>query len=258
MEVNMNSIVNNTIKEMNDFLFQNNIPVFGTANSEFLEKAPEGFRPSDMISNAKSVIAIGIPVPAGVFKCDKKRTETIWRTQNLYFRKLDSLVIELSNIIEKDGSVAVPVFGCYPMDLRPSIETEGYVNILKIAEVIGLGTIGKNGMIISSKYGPRLMLGGIVTSASLPETVFPERDNVNCPDDCCECQKKCPAKAISSNGEVNIAACIKYASKAPIFTHLLKANENDSIDINKLMNITAVDEHTMQICSECIISCPLI
>jgi len=47
----------NTIVEALKSLFrQNSIPVFGIAESKLLESEPEGYRPSDMLSSALSII----------------------------------------------------------------------------------------------------------------------------------------------------------------------------------------------------------
>jgi epoxyqueuosine reductase QueG len=57
-----------------------------------------------------------------------------------------------------------------------------------MAEVTGIGKIGKNGLLFNPRYGPRLMLGGIVTTASLPAIAWPEKDEGGCPQDCYICK----------------------------------------------------------------------
>ncbi|WP_010251671.1 4Fe-4S double cluster binding domain-containing protein [Acetivibrio cellulolyticus] len=60
----------------------------------------------------------------------------------------------------------------------------------------GLGWIGKNGLFISSQYGPRVRLGTILTDMELPcsNSIVAGR----C-DDCNRCVKSCPAMALSGN-----------------------------------------------------------
>lgn len=97
------------------------------------------------------------------------------------------------------------------------LEKVGYVSQIHMAEAVKIGKIGKNGLIFHPKYDPRLILGGIVTSAPLPEmTTVPETDLTGCPDECNVCQEKCPAKAIDKNGKVNIRLCVLHSGVSPV------------------------------------------
>ncbi len=60
------------IEEMTKLFFQNNIPVFGTTSTKSLGNEPSGYRPSDMLASAKSILCLGLPVPKGIFKCQGK------------------------------------------------------------------------------------------------------------------------------------------------------------------------------------------
>jgi hypothetical protein len=52
----------------------------------------------------------------------------------------------------------------------------GYLNQIQMGKATGMGVIGKNGLLIQSHYGARLMLEGVVTTADLPEGRDPEID----------------------------------------------------------------------------------
>ena len=49
------------------------------------------------------------------------------------------------------------------------------MSLVRMAEAVGIGAIGKNGLLFHSEYGPRLMLGGVITTAALPKTAWPAR-----------------------------------------------------------------------------------
>lgn len=125
-----------------------------------------------------------------------------------------------------------------------------------MAEAAGIGKVGKNGLLFHSKYGPRLLLGGIVTTASLPTITWPERDDKGCPENCFDCQKQCPAGAIDRIGKVNRVACIKYSMKSPIFSNLMGAKDISIEDIQMINHLTAVDDHSMYRCIKCVSMCP--
>jgi epoxyqueuosine reductase len=60
----------------------------------------------------------------------------------------------------------------------------------------GLGWIGKNGLFISSDYGPRVRLGTILTNYSFENKE--EHNKIDC-GECNNCVKSCPAFALSGN-----------------------------------------------------------
>ncbi len=87
------------------------VSVWGTGPSDPMEDERPGCRPSDLVAGARSLICFGIPVPRGIFEQKHHVVEGNWRTQNLYYRKLDSLSVQLAARLEEDGARAVPVFG---------------------------------------------------------------------------------------------------------------------------------------------------
>ena len=99
------------IEEMTNFLTQHNIPVFGIVKAASLESEPLGYRPSDMLASAQSVLCFGIPVPKGIFKCQERSEWMYWRAANTYYRNIDMVLMRVANIIEEKGEIAVPVYG---------------------------------------------------------------------------------------------------------------------------------------------------
>ncbi len=243
-------------EELTGFFTQNNIPVFGIAKAASLENEPSGYRPSDMFDSTKSILCLGIPVPKGIFKCQEKSGWMYWRAASIYYRNIDAVLMQACSIIEEKGEVAVPVYGCFPYDIKGKGDFWGYLSLVRLGEAAGIGKVGKNGLLFHSQYGPRLLLGGIVTTASLPEMAWPEKDEEGCPVDCFVCQEQCPVKAIDKKGKVNRVACIKYSMRSPIFSNLMKAGNFRSEDVQMINHVTAVDDHSMYQCIQCVSVCP--
>ncbi len=130
--------------------------------------------------------------------------------------------------------------------------------LVKMAEATGIGRVGKNGLLFNSKYGPRLILGGIVTTAKLSSKAWPKKDVKGCPKDCYVCQEQCPVKAIDKTGKVDRVACIKYSMRSPIFSNLMKADNFGSEDVQMINHLTAVDDHSMYRCIRCVSVCPYV
>lgn len=243
-------------EELKKLFTQNNIPVFGIAKASPLENESLGYRPSDMLASAKSIFCLGIPVPKGIFKSDERSEWMYWRAANIYYRNIDMVLMQVCNIVEEKGEVAVPVYGCFPYDIKGKGDFWGYLSLVRMGEAVGIGKMGKNGLLFNSKYGPRLILGGIVTTASLPAIAWPEKNERGCPEDCFVCKEKCPAGAIDKNGKVNGPLCTKYSSKSPMFSYFMKKGQNSVEDIKMLNHLTAVDDHSMYQCIECVSVCP--
>ncbi len=98
-------------EELKKFFLQNNIPVLGIAKASSLEKEPSGYRPSDMLSSAQSILCFGLPIPKGVFKSGERSEWMYWRTASVYYRNIDIVLTKAAAMIEEEGEVAVPVFG---------------------------------------------------------------------------------------------------------------------------------------------------
>ena len=99
------------IEEMASLFTQNHIPVFGIAKASSLKTEPSGYRPSDMLASAKSILCFGIPVPKGIFKCQERSEWMYWRAANIYYRNIDMVLMQVARINEERGEMAVPVFG---------------------------------------------------------------------------------------------------------------------------------------------------
>ncbi len=248
--------MNAVLEQIKEISARHDIPVFGSAEAARLETAPPGHRPSDLLPAAKSVVCLGAPFPRGVFACGDRANQTYWRAAAIYYRHFDAIILQIARIIEQTGAIAVPVFGCFPYDLKAKGDFWGFLSLVKMAEAAGLGFSGKNGLLFNSTYGPRLLLGGLVTTAELPEAAWPDRDEAGCPEDCRVCQEACPARAIAPDGTVDRIACVKRSMKSPLFSYLMGTKKFDDSEAELINLVTAVDDHSMYTCLKCVASCP--
>jgi hypothetical protein len=98
-------------EEMTNLFARNNIPIFGITSAKSLENEPSGYKPSDMLASAESILCFGVPVPKGIFKCQERSEWMYWRAANIYYRNIDMVLMQVASIIEEKGETAVPVFG---------------------------------------------------------------------------------------------------------------------------------------------------
>jgi ferredoxin len=235
------------------------IPVLGMGPCAAMMNEPPGYRPEDLLTRASSMICFGIPVPRSVFRESRFVVERIWRSQSLYYRRLDTLSLRLAQVLEGHGAQAAPVFGCAPLSVNRRGIVTGHLNQVRMAVLTGIGTKGRNGLLLHSLYGARLMLGAVVTTASLPPLRIPETGEPGCPPDCRICIDGCPVRAISErSGRVHVMRCLRHAAQTPFMPRLwfaILAGLNPTAAA-AFMNQRAFDEHTTEVCSRCVTQCP--
>lgn len=104
--------------------------------------------------------------------------------------RLEGIVAQLEAVLIRRG-VAYHV---------PPVEQENETELLApfsfkyAATRAGLGWIGKNDVVITERYGPRVRLSAILIDA--PLACSPPITESLCPDDCVKCVEACPCKAL--------------------------------------------------------------
>jgi epoxyqueuosine reductase QueG len=84
----------------------------------------------------------------------------------------------------------------------------------RMAQLAGLGSFGKNSLIINPKYGPWIRFQSILTNARI---VADEPFEKELCGDCNACIQECPVGALTAY-EVNPPKCSNYLNQMPPFT----------------------------------------
>ena len=247
------------VEDLHKMVRAENVSVFGISKASGMSDERSGYRPEDFMPGAQSVICFGIPVPQGVYSTTNYNKEATWRSQNLLYRRLDTLSLRISALLEENGARALPIYGCMPLGVSEKGTVVGILNQLRMAEITGIGVIGKNGLLIHSQYGSRLMLGGLITSAPLPVMRHPDGEEPGCPSDCRICSDACPVNAIlPERKQVNTMRCLNHTARTPAMSRLkfLFLRMRNKKAAARYMSITSFDEHTFHTCSNCVSLCP--
>ena len=248
---------NNLKDDLKKFCRTLGVDDFGAVSAESLMNAGELHgRLQRILPGVKSVISFIQPFPKGALPLLKDAEAGFpfyTRLAGIGARRIDELSVSISIFLEEKCCLAVPIFVCTPLEMRDKFDMWGYASQIDLAAAAGVGWKGKNGLLISPKYGTRVGIGTILTDAALaPDSPLEE----GCPEACFLCVEKCPSKALDGTGRVNRLTCTVTQATAPLSLMMAKqfpVKEN----MDMILNVGAVDEHTWYRCNACVVHCPV-
>jgi len=228
-----------------------------------LRKAHPWRPPEGILPEAQSVIIFALKHSDAALDSPLMRI-SIADTLTIY-HELSRIGYRLSRFLEKNGFLAATVHPAYPVEM--TAETRGLVGDFSLrhaAVSAGLGFIGKNNLLITSEFGPRVRLAAVITDASLESSGQPIEKNCG---SCAVCIEKCPAKAISSEG-VDLRRCIKVvggpAGLNAMISFLMELTDKPKEEIKKMIRSPAVWNFHQALlvgafydCHACMSSCPM-
>lgn len=173
---------------------------------------------------------------------------TKFLTLNTYTEEsFEALIIEARetvNLIHDDLRLLFSAFKIkfeFPPLAQSSEETLLAPFSFKFAAVnAGLGWIGKNDVLITDKYGPRIRLSAVLVDCDLPIGI--PVSNSRCLVDCFQCVKACPCHALTGN-TWNITS-----QRDELINYFL---------CNKMRSSFINTHHRKNSCGLCFVSCPI-
>ncbi len=187
--------LNDKIREISDL--PDGVDLIGVAPIERFLDLPEKNRPENFLPKAKSVIVIGsqlFEVLAKKLTVQKKIGEVSFRDfynahNETVINDLTQTGYRIARFLTNQGYPSINV----GQDLTDYRTITGAFSFKYAAVQAGLGAIGKNGLLITDSYGPRVKLSAVITEAPL------EGDTVVVDDLCGDCEiclKVCPSGAL--------------------------------------------------------------
>lgn len=181
----------NQIKE---FILSIGADVCGVANVDRFSEAPAGFHPTDIFPNSKSVIVLGIALPKGLTKVESRLIYGHFNYGTC--PNVDWVSFRAAKEIERLYSgyaVPLPADGPYEYWDEEKLEGRGLISMKHAAVLAGIGTLGKNTLLLNEKYGNLLTLGAVLTDLNLDSDPLAESI---CIEGCNMCIKNCPSQAL--------------------------------------------------------------
>ncbi|MDG6257617.1 MAG: 4Fe-4S binding protein [Methanomicrobiaceae archaeon] len=201
---------------------------------------------------ARSVFVFGREVPMPVYRMpQKEKTRRMLRIAE----DLDDIAVRLANRLEAKDIPARPVPLYLPVRFAAG-RVQGVVRLKQIAATAGMGEIGKNDLLLTPRFGSRLLLSGVVTAEPAP--VSKAATATPLCTGCGDCIRACPEGAIGPDG-VDTFRCRTVRTWVPppivpSVTWLLRRQTLIRI-IGPLAPLIA-KMATIR-CSRCVTECPL-
>jgi epoxyqueuosine reductase QueG len=158
-----------------------------------LSGAPKGFHPSDILAEARSVIVFAKPMSQTAYQAKSLAPYTLMR--NLVLARLDEIAVGMALELEAAGARALPIPSAEPYEFwnTEARQGKGILSLKHAAQCAGLGTLGKNTLLLNPRFGNRLWLGAVLTDLELePDPVLEPQ----CLEGCTLCLEACPQGAL--------------------------------------------------------------
>jgi epoxyqueuosine reductase QueG len=167
--------------------------VCGIADVGRFSMAPKGFHPSDILAETRSVIVFAKPMSRTAYQTRSLVSYTLLRNRVLVV--LDDIAIRMTEEIEAAGGRALPIPSAEPYEFWSTElrHGRGILSLKHAAQLAGIGTLGKNTVLLNPRFGNRLWLGAVVTDLELaPDPMLGKQ----CLEDCRLCLDACPQGAL--------------------------------------------------------------
>jgi len=170
----------------------------GVTSVDRMEGTPEGFRATDILPSAKSVVVMAVMLPGGISDCWK---ESIW--SYLYYgyiipnKRLGGAAFDLARFIELKGHKSFPVVPTVYMKDCNVVDPMGEFSHRHAAFAAGLGEFGFSNLFLTPEFGSHNRLVSVLTSAELrPDAIY--KGAPLC-DRCMNCVGACPTNAMKKD-----------------------------------------------------------
>jgi epoxyqueuosine reductase len=162
--------------------------IVGIASVESLSGAPQGRRPMDLLPGAKTVIVVGLANLREMLVTAPSRPFTA--EYDMCSDRGDAIAFDIAHGLAKQKHKAFYIPNFIKWDARAHICEFSHKHA---AQKAGIGSFGRNNLILHPEFGPAISLTSIITDAPLvPDSPFKDKLCTECN----LCVQQCPVDAI--------------------------------------------------------------
>lgn len=185
-----NSKVYTAIKHLFE---QNDVATFGIIHPDMFKDAPSGHHPLDIFPNAKSVIVFGMKHLTGTYHASSAEPYSFIR--NELNAKISQTSMALAYLLESYNYSSIAINSIGPTSQDENGRSRGIISLKHAAVLAGLGSFGKNTLVLNKDYGNLLWFGAVISTAPLVST--DKRHDDICIKSCTKCIDACQVNALS-------------------------------------------------------------
>lgn len=164
--------------------------------------------PERSLSGVKSIVIVGVGYEIQTASKTSLKASHMAELSSLgvnkdYHVRVKNLLRELMGELQAQGDFKYKIF----------VDSPG-LNERALAYRAGLGFFGRNGLVISQKFGSRFNIGCLLLDLALPEDEGQKKlpPLLQCPPDCNLCINACPTGALTNKG-FQVSYCISYLTQ---------------------------------------------
>jgi len=193
--------------EVKTYIKDQGADLVGIAEADCFEANPRRRGPRFIMPEAKSVVVIAQRMITGSLESPSDMATSVLGMA--LYEELHLLSLRLARYLEQHGYRAAIVPPYSPVEM--SEDTKGFtgdVSLRHAAVGAGLGVLGRNNLLVTPEFGPRVRIGAVVSTVELdPDVPLTE----NFCEDCGACISACPVDALSEPGKTRTGRCARQA-----------------------------------------------
>ena len=180
----------------------------GIADADRFFGAPEGFHPRDIYPDCQAAIVFVKRLPKALLSANPRICYTHATDVSVF--ELDRIANAAALGIEDLGALAMPLPSDSPYDAwdQATLTGKGILSMRHAAKFAGLGSLGKNTLLVHPAFGNMVNIGAILTNLNLQSDPLCEE---LCLPNCRLCIESCPQQALG-NDMVDQSRCRPYTS----------------------------------------------
>lgn len=183
-----------TADQIKELILKLGADLCGIAPVDRFSAAPKGFHPKDIYQECQSVIVFAKRLPVSCL--DAENCVPYTYVNNILTQQVDLLGVEIALQLEKEGIQGVPIPSDDPYEFWDEERSYGraILSMRHAGYLAGLGTLGKNTLLITKEFGNMVQIGAVLVNISLLGDPIVQ-DEI-CPPNCRLCLENCPQRAL--------------------------------------------------------------
>jgi epoxyqueuosine reductase len=180
----------------------------GIASAERLEGLAHP--PSRVLHGVRSVVVLARRFVYGAALLQDGTARTGHYTMEIGLTHLEEAALDLMFFLEDHGHPALSLPASANRSKQEDMAAKGPMSLTHAGVAAGLGTLGLNGMLLTPRFGPRVILCAVLTLAPF-EPDEPLGEALCRGEECGRCLLACPGDAIGQ-WELDVESCRPYSS----------------------------------------------